>query len=72
MLAKNIKLFIEELSIRLTTFEWSDIMKILRDNNQLLVNTDNLMTAYGTIQMTMVREHVITYIQTEECASQDL
>jgi hypothetical protein len=71
MRAKNIKLFLEELSIRSTTFGWSDIMEIPRDLARPLDETDNIMTAYGTIPIARVREHVATYIQTEARAAQD-
>jgi hypothetical protein len=72
MRAKNIKLFIGELSIHSTTFGWSDIMEIPKDLAQPLAVTDNLMTAYGTIPIARVRAHVATYIQTEAHAAQDL
>jgi hypothetical protein len=72
MRAKNIKLFIEELSVWPTTCGWSEILEIPRDINQPLVDTDNLMAVYGTIPMVRVRAHTAMYIQTGARATQDL
>jgi hypothetical protein len=71
MRAKNVKLFIEELSIRSTTFGWNDIMGIPRDLNDPLIRIDDLMTSFGTITIAQVRAHAATYVDTETRVAQD-
>ena len=71
MRAKNLKLFVEELSIRTVTFGWGHIMGIPKNLNIPLGETDSLLTAYGKITVEKVRSHAESYVASQARGAQD-
>jgi hypothetical protein len=68
---KSLKLFLSALEDRAMEYGWEHILEIPNDVDDILGPTKNMLTEYGQINVSHLREHVETYAHQHNRAAQD-